>query len=154
MAYLFHALWYTLLLFCFSFISPRLVYISGELHFVSLCGLLQIWDGTQFKRVRNLSGHQTRTGVLAWSICILSSGSRDRNILQHDLRVSKDYINKLVGHKSEASKRIKYFRCLLVKYLAIAFSIMLLSLNYIVFPWTTCLLNLTIDYIVMNYIIY
>ncbi|KAK1355318.1 Cell cycle switch protein 52 B [Heracleum sosnowskyi] len=64
-------------------------------------GQVQIWDGTQCKRVRTLSGHQTRTGVLAWSSRILSSGSRDRNILQHDLRVSKDYINKLVGHKSE-----------------------------------------------------
>lgn len=48
-----------------------------------------------------MGGHQTRTGVLAWSSRILSSGSRDRNILQHDLRVPSDYISKLVGHKSE-----------------------------------------------------
>ncbi|XP_058099308.1 protein FIZZY-RELATED 3 [Magnolia sinica] len=64
-------------------------------------GDVQIWDGTRCKRVRTLAGHQTRTGVLAWSSCILSSGSRDRNILQHDLRVSDDYISKFVGHKSE-----------------------------------------------------
>lgn len=50
-----------------------------------------------------MSGHQTRTGVLAWSSRILSSGSRDRNILQHDLRVSNDFISKLVGHKSEVN---------------------------------------------------
>ncbi|XP_010520101.1 PREDICTED: protein FIZZY-RELATED 3 [Tarenaya hassleriana] len=64
-------------------------------------GQVQVWDGTQCKRVRTMGGHQTRTGVLAWNSRILSSGSRDRNILQHDIRVQSDYISKLVGHKSE-----------------------------------------------------
>ncbi|KAI5670651.1 hypothetical protein M9H77_11015 [Catharanthus roseus] len=64
-------------------------------------GHVQVWDGTQCKRVRTLGGHQTRTGVLAWGSRILSSGSRDRNILQHDLRVPNDFVGKLVGHKSE-----------------------------------------------------
>ncbi|KAJ7964533.1 FIZZY-related 2 [Quillaja saponaria] len=64
-------------------------------------GQVQVWDGTQCKRVRTMGGHQTRTGVLAWNSRILASGSRDRNILQHDLRVSSDFIGKLVGHKSE-----------------------------------------------------
>ncbi|XP_074279518.1 protein FIZZY-RELATED 3 [Silene latifolia] len=64
-------------------------------------GLVQVWDGTQCKRVRSMSGHQTRAGVLSWNSRILASGSRDRNILQHDLRVPTDYISKLVGHKSE-----------------------------------------------------
>lgn len=52
-----------------------------------------------------MGGHQTRTGVLAWNSCILSSGSRDRNILQHDLRVSNDFFSKLVGHKSEVKRK-------------------------------------------------
>ncbi|KAL9231373.1 hypothetical protein vseg_006610 [Gypsophila vaccaria] len=64
-------------------------------------GLVQVWDGTQCKRVRSMSGHQTRAGVLAWNSRTLASGSRDRNILQHDLRVPSDYVSKLVGHKSE-----------------------------------------------------
>ncbi|KDP44936.1 hypothetical protein JCGZ_01436 [Jatropha curcas] len=64
-------------------------------------GQVQVWDGTQCKKVRTMGGHQTRTGVLAWNSRILSSGSRDRNILQHDLRVSNDFVSKLVGHKSE-----------------------------------------------------
>ncbi|XP_057491372.1 protein FIZZY-RELATED 3-like [Actinidia eriantha] len=72
-------------------------YISIGTHL----GQVQVWDGTQCKRVRTMSGHQTRTGVLAWSSRILSSGSRDRNILQHDLRVPNDFVSKLVGHKSE-----------------------------------------------------
>ncbi|GAU12750.1 hypothetical protein TSUD_122420 [Trifolium subterraneum] len=64
-------------------------------------GQVQIWDGTKCKKVRTMAGHQTRTGVLAWNSRILASGSRDRNILQHDMRVSSDFIGKLVGHKSE-----------------------------------------------------
>ncbi|CAN8256414.1 unnamed protein product [Cochlearia groenlandica] len=64
-------------------------------------GQVQVWDGTQCKRVRTMGGHQTRTGVLAWNSRILSSGSRDRNILQHDIRVQSDFVSKLVGHKSE-----------------------------------------------------
>ncbi|XP_014495240.1 protein FIZZY-RELATED 3 [Vigna radiata var. radiata] len=64
-------------------------------------GQVQVWDGTQCKKVRTMGGHQTRTGVLAWNSRILASGSRDRNILQHDMRVSGDFISKLVGHKSE-----------------------------------------------------
>ncbi|KAI4299561.1 hypothetical protein L6164_033005 [Bauhinia variegata] len=64
-------------------------------------GQVQVWDGTNCKKVRTMGGHQTRTGVLAWNSRILASGSRDRNILQHDMRVSNDYVSKLVGHKSE-----------------------------------------------------
>jgi cell division cycle 20-like protein 1 (cofactor of APC complex) len=51
-----------------------------------------------------MAGHQTRTDVLAWNSRILASGSRDRNILQHDMRVSSDFIGKLVGHKSEVKR--------------------------------------------------
>ncbi|XP_059288696.1 B-type cell cycle switch protein ccs52B [Lycium ferocissimum] len=64
-------------------------------------GQVQVWDGSQCKKVRTFGGHQTRTGVLAWSSRILSSGSRDRNILQHDVRVPSDFVSKFVGHKSE-----------------------------------------------------
>ncbi|XP_038980976.1 protein FIZZY-RELATED 3 isoform X2 [Phoenix dactylifera] len=64
-------------------------------------GDVQIWDSSRCKQIRTMGGHQTRTGVLAWSSCMLSSGSRDKHILQHDIRVSKDYVSKLVGHRSE-----------------------------------------------------
>ncbi|ONK76913.1 uncharacterized protein A4U43_C02F1190 [Asparagus officinalis] len=64
-------------------------------------GDIQIWDGTKCKRIRTMGGHPTRTGVLAWSSCILASGSRDKNILQHDIRISNDFIRKLAGHRSE-----------------------------------------------------
>ncbi|THU66101.1 hypothetical protein C4D60_Mb05t10630 [Musa balbisiana] len=64
-------------------------------------GDVQIWDGTRCKKIRSMGGHLTRTGVLAWNSCILSSGSRDKNILHHDLRVPGDFVSKLVGHRSE-----------------------------------------------------
>ncbi|KAI4382827.1 hypothetical protein MLD38_008739 [Melastoma candidum] len=64
-------------------------------------GQVQVWDGSNCKKIRTMGGHQTRTGVLSWNSRILASGSRDRNILQHDLRVPSDYISKLVGHRSE-----------------------------------------------------
>jgi cell division cycle 20-like protein 1 (cofactor of APC complex) len=51
-----------------------------------------------------MEGHQTRTGVLAWNSRILALGSRDRNILQHDMRVSSDFIGKLGCHKSEIKR--------------------------------------------------
>ncbi|KAL2940463.1 Protein FIZZY-RELATED 3 [Bienertia sinuspersici] len=38
------------------------------------------------------NGQVQATGVLAWNSRTLASGSRDRNILQHDLRVSNDYV--------------------------------------------------------------
>ncbi|XP_008647449.1 uncharacterized protein [Zea mays] len=39
-------------------------------------------------------------GALAWS-SLLSSRSRDRSILHHDIRAQEDYVSKLTGHKSE-----------------------------------------------------
>ncbi|KAL3682650.1 hypothetical protein R1sor_000672 [Riccia sorocarpa] len=64
-------------------------------------GEVQIWDAQRCKKVRTMGGHRTRVGTLAWSSNILSSGSRDRNILQRDVRVQDDFVSKLVGHKSE-----------------------------------------------------
>ena len=64
-------------------------------------GEVQIWDAARCRKLRTMSGHRTRVGTLAWSSHILSSGSRDRNILQRDVRAPADYFSKLAGHKSE-----------------------------------------------------
>jgi cell division cycle 20-like protein 1 (cofactor of APC complex) len=64
-------------------------------------GEVQLWDATKCRKVRTMGGHRTRVGTLAWSSHLLSSGSRDRNILQRDVRVPDDFVSKLVGHKSE-----------------------------------------------------
>lgn len=64
-------------------------------------GKVQIWDASRCKRIRNMEGHRFRVGALAWSSSMLSSGSRDKTILQRDIRAQEDFVSKLSGHKSE-----------------------------------------------------
>jgi len=65
-------------------------------------GYVQIWDVAAAKRVNVLSGHSARVGALAWSGDMLSSGSRDRLILQRDVRTpSVAPERRLVGHRQE-----------------------------------------------------
>ena len=49
-------------------------------------GYVQVWDVAANKRVNVLEGHSARVGALAWNGDMLSSGSRDRLILQRDVR--------------------------------------------------------------------
>ena len=54
------------------------------------------------KRVNNLEGHTARVGALAWNGDVLSSGSRDRHILQRDIRTpSVVPERRLAGHRQE-----------------------------------------------------
>lgn len=53
------------------------------------------------KKTRVLPGHSFRVGAIAWSSNILSTGSRDKTILNRDLRMSNSFLSKLVGHKQE-----------------------------------------------------
>lgn len=53
------------------------------------------------KNIRTMEGHRLRVGALAWSSSVLSSGSRDKSILQRDIRTQEDHVSKLKGHKSE-----------------------------------------------------
>ncbi|CAL1401208.1 unnamed protein product [Linum trigynum] len=64
-------------------------------------GKVQIWDASRCKKIRNMEGHRLRVGALAWSSSVLSSGSRDKSILQRDIRSPEDFVSKLSGHKSE-----------------------------------------------------
>ncbi|XP_071652619.1 fizzy-related protein homolog [Temnothorax longispinosus] len=49
-------------------------------------GYIQVWDVAVNKQVSKLQGHSARVGALAWNGEVLSSGSRDRLILQRDVR--------------------------------------------------------------------
>ena len=62
-------------------------------------GFTQIWDTQHNRMVRNLSGHQGRVSSIAWNNSVVSTGSRDRNILQRDLRAPGQSFSKLTGHK-------------------------------------------------------
>ena len=48
-------------------------------------GEVQLWDSTALCKVRTMKGHSARVGSLAWNGGpILSSGSRDNTIFNHD----------------------------------------------------------------------
>merc|ERR1712223_300413 len=65
-------------------------------------GYVQVWDVAAAKRVNVLEGHTARVGALAWNGDNLSSGSRDRLILQRDIRTPAiQPERKLVGHRQE-----------------------------------------------------
>jgi len=65
-------------------------------------GFVQIWDVTANKRVSVLGGHSARVGALAWNADVLSSGSRDRLILQRDIKTPSIVPERrLTGHKQE-----------------------------------------------------
>jgi cell division cycle 20-like protein 1 (cofactor of APC complex) len=53
------------------------------------------------KLLRVLKGHEGRVGALAWGSNTLSSGSKDKSILQRDLREKDDYFANLIYHKQE-----------------------------------------------------
>lgn len=64
-------------------------------------GTVQIWDANKCKLLRVMRGHTGRVGALAWSQNILSSGSKDKSIMQRDLRQKEDMFASLQSHKQE-----------------------------------------------------
>lgn len=63
--------------------------------------VVQLWDVAAFKQVRSMNGHSSRVGALAWNSYVLSSGSRDSNIIHHDVRARQHNIATLAGHEQE-----------------------------------------------------
>lgn len=65
-------------------------------------GLVQVWDVGASKQTSLLQGHSARVGALAWNGDVLSSGSRDRLILQRDARAgAATPERRLQGHRQE-----------------------------------------------------
>lgn len=65
-------------------------------------GTVQVWDVTAGKRIHTLEGHSARVGALAWNGDLLASGSRDRLILQRDIRTPPSIAQRrLSGHRQE-----------------------------------------------------
>lgn len=62
---------------------------------------VQLWDVEAQKQVRNLDGHSARVGALAWNNHILSSGSRDTTIINHDVRIQHHAVGVLRQHTQE-----------------------------------------------------
>lgn len=51
--------------------------------------------------LRTMDGHAERVGSLAWNSFVLTSGSLDRSIIHHDVRVRDHAIATLSGHAEE-----------------------------------------------------
>ncbi|EGT51828.1 CBN-FZR-1 protein [Caenorhabditis brenneri] len=65
-------------------------------------GVTQIWDVSAQKKVRDLQGHNSRIGCLAWNADTICSGSRDRTIMHRDIRCDDhDLGRKLTNHRQE-----------------------------------------------------
>ncbi|EMG51134.1 APC/C activator-like protein CDH1, putative [Candida maltosa Xu316] len=64
-------------------------------------GMVEIWDATRIKCIRTMTGHSLRVSSLAWNEHILSSGSRDRTILNRDVRIQDHFVNKFESHRQE-----------------------------------------------------
>jgi cell division cycle 20, cofactor of APC complex len=64
-------------------------------------GDVQIWDCEQGVKLRSMPGHDSRVAVLAWDKHILSSGSRDTMIFNHDVRERNHKVAELRGHAGE-----------------------------------------------------
>lgn len=60
-----------------------------------------MWNAERKKQVRCMKGHAARVGALAWKNHMLSSGSRDTNIFNHDVRVANHHVGTLKGHSQE-----------------------------------------------------
>lgn len=64
-------------------------------------GTTQLWDAETQKPLRKFAGHSARVGCLAWNSHILSTGSRDSSIFNHDVRIAQHHVGTLSGHQQE-----------------------------------------------------
>jgi len=64
-------------------------------------GTTQLWDVQANKQLRSMDGHTDRVGSLSWNRHILSSGGRDGNIVNHDVRVARHNVATLSSHTQE-----------------------------------------------------
>jgi cell division cycle protein 20 (cofactor of APC complex) len=62
---------------------------------------VQLWDVSAKTKVRTMTGHSARISSLTWNNHILTSGSRDANIFNHDVRIQHHHVSTLAGHEQE-----------------------------------------------------
>lgn len=60
-----------------------------------------LFDIARQQQLREFTGHAGRVGALAWNEHVLSSGSFDGNIFNHDVRIADHHISTFKGHEGE-----------------------------------------------------
>lgn len=63
--------------------------------------VVQLWDVQAGRQVRTLRGHTGRIGALAWNQHMLSSGSKDTTVLNHDVRIQNHVVGRMTHHTQE-----------------------------------------------------
>lgn len=63
--------------------------------------VVQLWDAQAGRQVRTLRGHTGRVGALAWNQHMLSSGSKDTTVLNHDVRIQNHVVGRMTHHTQE-----------------------------------------------------
>jgi cell division cycle protein 20 (cofactor of APC complex) len=79
-------------------------WVPGDGNFLAVGGsdsVVQLWDVNKGKKLRSMDGHQARVSSMSWNKHILSSGSRDNTIINHDVRIRQHKTATLKGHKGE-----------------------------------------------------
>lgn len=64
-------------------------------------GVVEIWDTSELRMIRALSGHLSRVSALSWNQNILSTGSLDSSILNHDIRQRNNIVSRFDDHTKE-----------------------------------------------------
>lgn len=64
-------------------------------------GTTQLWDVNECKQLRSMDGHSDRVGAMSWNNHILTSGSRDTTVVNHDVRVARHAVSVMTSHTQE-----------------------------------------------------
>lgn len=64
-------------------------------------GTVELWDTEQNKNFRIMTGHTQRVSSLSWNQNILTTGSLDTKIINHDIRCSDHIVSLFEEHTKE-----------------------------------------------------
>jgi WD40 repeat protein len=67
-------------------------------------GTTELWDTVKMSQIRKINGHSQRVSSLSWNNHILTTGSKDSKIINHDVRTQNHIVNTLIGHNQEVCK--------------------------------------------------
>jgi cell division cycle protein 20 (cofactor of APC complex) len=78
-------------------------FLTGGAHIAigTSTNAVQLWDVAAQKQVRSMDGHSSRVGALAWNNHLLTSGSKDNSVVNHDVRVQNHVVGRMVQHQQE-----------------------------------------------------